>query len=153
MYIVDEIPASELNIIWKSKMASLCKTPHKILLCSCYSQFLCPLRKKVELDYLSLNQSDGRAKPSFLNVSKLLPILIQKNWKILCIHTQSMQRTVVLPAKSQHSDNFIMNKWQSKLLYLAVVTTLTASIFESGPMPTPLRFLEGPPILPSCKVG
>ena len=79
MYIVDEIPASELNIIWKSKMASLCKTPHKILLCSCYSQFLCPLRKKVELDYLSLNQSDGRAKPSFLNVSKLLPILIQKN--------------------------------------------------------------------------
>ena len=31
--------------------------------------------------------------------------------------------------------------------------TLTANIFESGPMPTPWKFLAGPPLLPGCKWG
>ena len=30
---------------------------------------------------------------------------------------------------------------------------LTSNIFESGPMPTPSKFLAGPPLLPSCKLG
>ena len=30
---------------------------------------------------------------------------------------------------------------------------LTANIFESGPMPTPWKFLDRPPLLPSCKLG
>ena len=30
---------------------------------------------------------------------------------------------------------------------------LTANIFESGPIPTPWKFLAGPPLLPSCKSG
>ena len=30
---------------------------------------------------------------------------------------------------------------------------LTANIFESGPMPTPWKFLNRPPLLPSCKLG
>ena len=27
---------------------------------------------------------------------------------------------------------------------------LTANIFESGPMPTPWKFLDSPPVIPSC---
>ena len=30
---------------------------------------------------------------------------------------------------------------------------LTANIFESGPMPTSWKFLNRPPLLPSCKLG
>ena len=30
---------------------------------------------------------------------------------------------------------------------------LTANIFESGPMPTSWKFLDGPLLLPSCKLG
>ena len=30
---------------------------------------------------------------------------------------------------------------------------LTATNFESGPMPTPWKILAGPPLLPSCKLG
>ena len=30
---------------------------------------------------------------------------------------------------------------------------LTANIFESGPMPTPGKILDRPPLLPSCKLG
>ena len=30
-------------------------------------------------------------------------------------------------------------------------TFLAANIFESGPMPTPRKFLALPPLLPSCK--
>ena len=35
----------------------------------------------------------------------------------------------------------------------ALITLLTANIFESGPMPTTWKFLARPPILPSCKLG
>ena len=30
------------------------------------------------------------------------------------------------------------------------ITNLTANIFESGPMPTPLKFLDSSPVIPSC---
>ena len=30
---------------------------------------------------------------------------------------------------------------------------LTANVFESGPMSTPCKFLAGPPLLLSCKLG
>ena len=36
----------------------------------------------------------------------------------------------------------------STLTYL-----LTANIFESRPMPTPWKFSDGSPLLPSCKLG
>ena len=38
-------------------------------------------------------------------------------------------------------------------MYLLCTIHLTANIVESGPMPTPWKFLAGPPLLPSCKFG
>ena len=35
----------------------------------------------------------------------------------------------------------------------ALATPLTANIFESGPMPTPSKFLAGPSLLPGSKIG
>ena len=42
---------------------------------------------------------------------------------------------------------FSMQEPNSKRWYL------TANIFESGPMLTPWKFLDRPPLLPSCKLG
>ena len=42
------------------------------------------------------------------------------------------------------------NDFRLKSLELNLL--LTANIFESGPMPTPLEFLAGPSLLPSCKL-
>ena len=43
----------------------------------------------------------------------------------------------------------------SKVINNAWATTiyLTANIFESGPMPTPWKFLDGLLLLPSCELG
>ena len=38
-------------------------------------------------------------------------------------------------------------------LKMVEVVILTANIFESGPMPTPSKFLAGLSLLPSCKLG
>ena len=37
-------------------------------------------------------------------------------------------------------------------VYIRTVKLLTANIFKSGPMPTTWKFLDWPPLLPSCKL-
>ena len=40
-----------------------------------------------------------------------------------------------------------------KCALTTVATHLTANIFESGPMPTPWKFLDSPKVIPSCYLG
>ena len=45
---------------------------------------------------------------------------------------------------------------KSQNMFIKVSKTefaLAANIFESGPMPTPWKILDGTPLLPSCKLG
>ena len=59
--------------------------------------------------------------------------------------------------KQQHFTNvhhaYLVNKQHNFSRGVFRWLVLTANNFESGPMPTPWNFLDGPPLLPSCKLG
>ena len=62
---------------------------------------------------------------------------------------------------SHHGPNFVLDKPLFTHFYSTVravlkiytILLLTANIFESGPIPTPWKFLVGLPLLSSCKLG
>jgi hypothetical protein len=58
-----------------------------------------------------------------------------------------------MKTESPESTYEIPHKEPLLCLHLGSTFFLTANIFESGPMPTPQKFLAGPPLLLSCKLG
>ena len=71
-------------------------------------------------------------------------------WKPFGIHSRGIKLVRIGLNKFENCPHILGSEFT---MNLTNSPDLTANIFESGPMPTPWKFLAGLPLLPSCKLG